>query len=667
MPEPRSPSVRFAAWVQACGLLFLLVGMGLSLPAAAWQFMRHALTSPSAPLIGLGAAAYLVLGSLGLAALHHIFRRLGPAAFLWAAIGSALVIQVAALSATDREWRWTNDAHIFRQYLDRLSEEGYAPDTLGELSRHYDYRVWTRRAQPFYLALHRASGDGVVRSLQLFQAGLIAFSLAFTWRIARRMFGLQAAWWATSLQWLMPFRWFACLDLNHHLLGGFYFLVGLWILAEWLLGHPSLPRKWGLALGAALLVPLMRLEGGIDLVYVASVALVLALEKATRRMDFAGAGQAMAALVVVPLILSAALLAPLDRRIDQADMHRHESGPIAFMARGWSPETGGEYAFTYEQMDYLTPNERKKTVQASILASQAYYNPGTVLFRLLPVKMAKYFLLGYAAGAEEMLAANGATRAKALANGARAAFLFIALPLMIWGGLLLLPLLRRTRRMAVVLPCAAIGATFVLLGETSPRYSIYIQPFLFMLAALPLAWPRRRQFHLIRAARVPAIRAAASLALALALGTALILALRPMLERHAFIDLRQWSPAARTRTTPLPATLEPLEIHLLPAEAGNGTDWPHLDLPASPGQPGVLAFYVFADGAPSALARQAVIAVEYTGGGIVQTQTISLPGRFRLPYSAGTRGRVALQSPHRFPYPLRIGYAAYELDEKTTK
>ena len=667
MPDRRSVPVRFAGWLQACSLMFVWVGMVLALGAAVWQFTAQALDSPSAAWIWRGAAAHLLLGGIGLAALRILFHRSGPAGFLGAVVLSSLFIQGTAISTSDRSWRWTNDAQIFRQYLDRLNEEGYSERVLGELSAQYDYRVWTRRAQPFYLPLRRISGEHFVRALQMSQATLIALSLVLTWRVVRLWFGVQVAFWATSLQWLMPFRWFACLDFNHHLLGGFYYLAGWWILAEWFHGSPSPRRKWGLAACAALLVPLMRLEGGIDLVYIASITLVLALHAASRLLDSKRIMQAAGALLVAPLLLSTALLSPLDRCIDRADLHRHESGPIAFMARGWSPETGGEYCSTYEQMDYLTPSARKKPVQASILASQAFYNPGTLMFPLLPIKMAKYFLLGYAAGAEEMLNANGALKAKALVNGARAAFLIVALPLMIWGSILLLPLLRRTRRMALVLPCAAICATYVLLGETSPRYSIYIQPFLFMLAALPLAWPFPRQIRLGRAARPVAVWAVASLALAGALGMAALCALHPMLARHAFLDLREWNLADRSCVTPLPPTLEPLEIHLPPLETGAGTDWAPLDLPESPKHPGALIFYIFSEGASSALARQASLTATYTEGSIVRTQTNSLPGRFRMPYSIGARGRLALRTPRSFPYPLRVGYATYEFEEGTAE
>jgi hypothetical protein len=637
------------------------------LAAAAWHFAIHSLRLPSAPWIVLGCLGYLAAAAAGILWLRRIFQRFGPARFLWAALLSSLAIQSAVIGLSDRNWQWTNDARIFQHYLDRLSQDGYSPEVLGELSTQYDYRVWTRRAQPFYLALRQIAGDHFVRAIQFFQAGLVALSLLLTWRLARLVFGIRTAFWATTLQWLMPFRWIASLDLNHHLLGGFYFLAGLVLLAEWLHGKPSAGCRWALAAAAAVLVPLMRLEGGVDLVYLASAALVLVLHTAARPRTWRTGLPALLALVAVPAVLSSVLLLPLARRIDQGDLHRHESGPIAFMARGWSPETGGEYCFTYEQIDYLTPADRKKPVMVSVLASQAFYNPGTVLFRLMPVKTAKYFLLGYAAGAEEMLNANGAHRAKALANGARAAFLLAALPLMIAGGVLLFPLLRRPRRMALVLPCALICGTFVFLGETSPRYSIYIQPFLFMLAALPLAWPASRRIRLARAAGPGMLTAAVSLALALAAAAGVLHVCRPALQRHAFLDLREWSLPPSAPAAPLPATLAPLEIELLPVKFGDGTAWPVIDLPEAPAHAGHLTFYLFPQGVDSATARQTAIVTEYRDGPATRTQTNSLPARIRLPYSAGTRGSLAFRTSRPFPHPLRLGYAAYERDEKTTE
>jgi hypothetical protein len=581
--------------------------------------------------------------------------------FLLAALGISLLIQIGAILAADPQWEWTGDAHIFRNYLTTLADEGYAPETLESLSQNYDYRVWTRRAQPFYFALQVWAGPHAVRAIQFFQAILITLSLALTWRLAQLLFGQRIAFWATSLQLLMPFRWFICLDLNHHILGGFYFLAGLWLLAEWLRPDRRPLQTGILLLCAGALLPLMRLEGGIDVVYIGAVLFVLVGAWVAGRQTARQSLVSVAAQLAWPLLASTLLVSPFVQRIDQADLHHHESGPVAFMARGWAPETGGEYCYTYELIDFLTPPADKKPMQASLLASQAFYNPRALLFPLLPTKFAKYFLLGYASGAEEMLARAGTTGPELAAEGARTAYLLVVLPLMLWGGALLLPRLRRGHCLVLVLPCSLLCATYVLLGETSPRYSFYIQPFLFMLGALPLAWRGHRR-RLLHFARRPGLVATASLLAVALLAAAALFAARPGAHRFAVQDMREWSASPESQPLALPATLAPFEIQLAPQRDASGTSWGALLPPALTPAPRHLLFYVIPEGAPSALVRNAPLLV--TCG--ARTQTNSLPGRIRMEYPDPAFGPIYFRSPANLPYPLRIGYATYEFDEKTT-
>ena len=655
----RSPAAnRFVTWLQTCGLAFILLGMFLAWSAATLHFVGNWHSEPAIGTILTGALLYGLLAGSGLLAAKWLFRRFGPRRFLWGILTLSLLLQLGIIFAADSQWQWTGDASIFHQYLTTLSQKGYSADTLGELSRHYDYRVWTRRAQPFYFALASWTGAHFVIAVQVFQALLLTLSLALTWRIARLLFGIHIAFWAAMLSVLMPFRWFICLDLNHHILGGFYFLVGLWLLAEWFRPRRPTGTRWACALGAALLLPLMRLEGGIDTVFSGAILVTVLLTFWIGRQTLRESVLALAALLLLPMCISLWTVAPLTGRIDAADRYHHESGPIGFMARGWAPETGGEYCGTYETIDYLTERDDKVAIQASILASQAFYNPTVLLLRLLPIKMAKYFLLGYASGAEEMLVRNGALRPAHLAQGARTAYLLAVVPLMLWGGWLFLPRLRRPRWLALTLPCSLLCATYVLLGETSPRYSIYVQPFLFMLAAHPLALPAARRRWLSRAACKPALWAAASLAVALAMAATILWAARPALSRWTLQDIRTWTPTPDTRPLRVPATLAPFVVHLRPIPAADGTAWGGLRPPPLSPPPPAISFYAFMPTAPSAQLRGAQLLVQTSLG----IQTNSLPARIRMPYPSSADGEIRLRSDTRLPQPLRIGYVTYEFD-----
>ena len=662
--NPRRPAFApFVAWLQACGVLFLATGLLLAWGAALANFAGKLRSGAADGPVLVGFAAYGLLAAAAVAGLAHLRRRRGDRVFLGTALALALLVQLGAIWAADSRWEWTGDAYIFNHYLSALSANGYAPETLGDLSQHYDYGVWTLRALPFYYAIRVAADAHFVPAGQTFQALLIALSLALAWRIAQLVFGRRVAFWTVAFQLLMPFRAFICLELNHHVLGGFYFLAGLWILAEWF--RPG-RRPWptaGLVAAAAALLPLMRLEGGIDAVFAGATGTVLLLAWLAGRQT---AGQTLRSaifLLGLPVLAAALVLGPLQRQIDRADRHRHEGSRIGFTTRGWAPETGGEYFGTYELVDFLTPRAEKKSMQVAILASQAYYNPRVLWAQLLPIKMAKYFLLGYASGAEEMLAQNGAERARALAEGARTAFLLALLPIILWGSWLVLPRLRRNRRLPLVVPCALLAATYVLLGETSPRYSFYVQPFLFLLAALPLAATAARRRRWARAAVRPGLAAAAALGGVWLAGAGALAVARPALGRVALPDLRSWTAAAGAESADLPATLAPFEIRLAPQIASGGTAWGPVAVPALAPAPIAVAFYVLPEGMPAARLRTAQLETESAAG----TQTNSLPARIRLEYPPAGLGDITFRSPAVLPHPLRIGYATYEYDEKTTE
>lgn len=639
--------------------MFLGLGMALALAAAAGKFLADTCAERTTGFIWLGMGAYLVCAGVGWAGLWLVRRRFGHRAFLGTAVLASMLIQLGAILASDQRWEWTVDAGIFRQYLDRLGETGYTPETLGDLSRNYDYPVWTRRALPFYYLLRQGSGAHFVRSVQFFQAALVSLSLLFTWRIARLLFGARVAFGATTLQLLMPFRWTGCLVLNHYLPGGLYFAAALWVLAEWSQPARRVP-VWIPTLTAVVLLPLMRLEGGIDQIYVLAAAGVLLLRWADGSQTARQTARAAVAWLGFPILVASLLLPPLSARIDQANRHRLSSGTIAFVARGWMPETGGEYSGTYEQIDWLTPPARKASMQASILASQAYYNPRVLLGRLLPAKLAKYFLLGYASGTEEMLVHNDALRAAALAKGARIVFLLAGLPLMLWGLLLALPLARKTTALCLILPCTLFCATTALVGETSPRYSIYVQPLLFMLGALPLAAGPRRRFFRLRAARRLAWTGGVTWLVAAGFAAAALFAARPWLRARAVVDMRTWSPLPDTPIQALPATQAPFEIHLLPKVETAHTAWGTLQLPAFSAPAGVLSFYAMPAGAPFDAWRDMPLVTEYATAAGRRIQTNSLLGPIQLDTLPAATATLKFHAPVAFPFPLRIGYASYE-------
>lgn len=645
-----------------CGMWAVLVGTLLAWGGALFRFSPWGAPSPQggAP-IWPWALAYGVSAVALVFGLRRLARRMRPEGFVFACMGILMLGQCLLAAGADSGWRPTNDAAIFTGYLDHLAENGEGPESLGTLSRFYDYRVWTRRAHPFFLPLRKAAGTRFPLAVVGFQILLSVLPMWFVWRMLRILFGRNTACWATVFQTVFPFRWLACLELNHHLLGGLYFTVGLWVLVEYFRPRGTVGgwREAGLCAIACALVPLMKLEGGIDWVYGVAVWAVVAGALAARRTGWRGAALALAGLWLLPALAGRACAGRVMERIDAADLHHLESGAVAFMARGWVPETGGEYAYSHELIDCLTPAELKTGVQARLLLSQLAYNGPQVFFRLFPTKLAKYFLLGFASGAEEMMNANGARVWAAAAKGARIVFLVGILPLVFWGGLLMLPKAGGSRFWPFLLPCILLAEAYVCTGETSPRYSIYIQALLFGMAGHGMARAEAGR-------GMPPGWAGASLPAAGVLGAGYLAAaalgisvLAPRLVPFACLDARTWPVGDGVAAPPGIREKAPFAIELAARPGLDGTVWGPVALPPdSVGGRDWVAYVFPVQGGP-AFRFNDVVATVSVDGEEREEMLLRLPACVRIPGGAGTGAgrRIGFRAPFSTKSPLLWGYA----------
>lgn len=648
---------RFVTGLQRCGLAFFVLAALLAECAALIHFCSDCLSSPPRLPVILGVGLlYAVTASFAVWLSLRLFDRCRPVVFLLGAMALQFAIQLVAIQFASPDWHPTNDAAIFSSYLRHLAENGYSPSSLAPLSDFYDYRVWTRRALPLYLPLQLLAGPRFATVSAIVQAVLVTLFLPFVWRIATLLFSRRVAAVATGLQVVFPFRWIACLELNHHLLGGLYFAMALWLLLEFFHTRRRALRIALVAL-AAVLYPLMRLEGGIDLVFIASVLAVIVALAAARAAPLRLLAMAALGLFVLPLAINRATVEPFLARIRDADLHHHESGAIAFMARGWVPETVGEYSYTLERIDYLTPPPWKRAVQKQLLLSQFVYNTPNVFFRLFPGKIVKYFLVGYASGAEDMLNANGVLTWAAAMKGARVAFLLLFLPLIALGAVRLAASVSSPRFIPLLIPCFLLAAAYIGTGETSPRYSIYIQPLLFVLAVLPLA-ERPSSVNpgpLLRGVALPAILVAAYIVLS---GIA-IAALPPILRPFAAADMRLATAPAGTFRLPTSPTLRPFAVDLLPQPAPDGTVWGPLSLPPAPDgdTPNApLLLYAF-PGTDTRRFRHSPLAVEILSGDHAHSFETTLPVCLPVPADAAAAPQILFRSGFTSSAPLSVGYA----------
>lgn len=655
-----------ASWFRKTGIVFLsrvglwtvLVGLAL-----AWLGMLFRFSpwgggmGENSPRVWTSILAWACTAGILIAALAWLARRVRPGCFLAVCLGLELAGQAAVVLLANPAWHPTNDAAIFSGYLDHLAENGTGKESLSALSTQYDYRVWTRRAHPFFLPLRKAFETGFPAAVAWLQVALSLLTTAFAWRTVRVCFGCKTACWATIFRLAFPFRWIACLELNHHLFGGLYFTVALWTLVEFFRVPHGRAARWGLCGIACILLPLMKLEGGIDWVYCVSVWVVVAGLFLAGRLGTGRALASMAGLWLLPLVVSHACVSPLLARIDAADLHHLESGAVAFMARGWVPETGGEYAHSHEIIDTLTPLPLKTGVQTRLLLSQLAYNGPTVCFRLFPTKLAKYFLLGFASGAEEMLNANNARAWATLAKGARIAFFFFFAPLAMLGGAWWLSRTGKSRDWPFWAPCILLVAAYVCTGETSPRYSIYIQTALFAFAGLAVSRARTRRFFPSTWPR-DALPPAAILAGGyLAVASLAVLFLPPRLVPLSCLDARAWPGEGSIFVRPSIPEKAPFAVNLTPRAASGGTIWGPLALPAArDGHPDLIV-YAFPGSNGTPLKWHDTQLSLDTGKGPSFLQSLRLPACIRLPGAGTSGGLVVFRAPFACDAPIALGYA----------
>lgn len=661
-PEP-PPSGRVVfggavgLWLQSCAVMAIALALCLSFSAAAGRLGQRLLGEDHAGLVLLGMALYALLAAIGAGAMRWAYRRLKPSGFAAAVVAGYALVQLALIFAGGAELQWTGDASLLHRHVRILAEQGYALETLGPLSGSYDYQVWARRAVPFYILIQRLAGDAFPMAIQGFNALVMALAALLTWRIATVLLGSRAAACALALHVLMPWRIFTHLDLAHHILGGFYYTLGVWLLVEWHQPRRTLPQRAGLALVSFGLLPLMHLEGGIDFVYVAAVAGTIGLAWLMGKFALGRAAASAAVLLIVPLASTALFTGPLDRLLDEADRYHYDSGILAWSTRGWSVSTGGQYDGNYEQLDVLTPQGQKKPMLLQLLASQAYYNPAAVAFRQLPTKAAKYFMVGYASGFEEILQWNRKSTLRILYVGARSLFLLVLLPLAIGGSLIFLVGLCRRDGLYFLLPFAAIVAAYVVFGEADPRYSAYVHTYVCLAAGAFVAWlraadsaPEFRGKDLLAAIPVPLL----SCLLLFALWGAAIFAVRPRLRPWAMWDLRQATVAGNAPRA-LSAAEKPFEICLPPVP--QAPTWGTVHLPIPPDAPATFSFYALpvaglsaSHGTPAVLRRQ-------TAAG-PKDEPFLLPARVTVEFAAGDpKSFELLSAASPAPFPLTIGYA----------
>jgi hypothetical protein len=538
--QRRSPLGWLVSAGMACALAFVWLGQALAWGAAAVQWGRTAGTTWTGWEVA-GVAIGLAWAAACAALLACAGRRWSDRVFVGVATGLALAVGLGWAWATRGMENWPMDSGFFRWFLERLAAGGYTVETLRGLTGNYDYGAWSTRAWPLYYPLRLWSGpDAFGLAVQCVQALLAAACVPPVWRTAKQLCGGKAARWAVAGWVGMPGFGMQAVGLNHQVLGMFGYWAATCLLAEWVFGGGGGKKKAALAAGMAVLAPAVCFEGSVWRLFLLGGVALLVLECFRPGGRWRTALGAVAVMVVIPAWIARTVAGAVLEPAAEANPHSMNGGNLAFMARGWDFETGGEYSDTMQTVDVLTPREGKDRVFKAYLAAQCAYNGRGLVAKLFPEKLAKFMLAGYASLAEEVLWANGAERTGRVARGMRTGWFVLAYaPLMLWG------LWRLSRRVGsgdgrvawLVVPVALFGVGVMFAGETSPRYSMPVQALLLAAGACGWATERKEEGETVLGHPF-----ATGMVLVLAGYGVLacgILGARGFWERHALADMRE--------------------------------------------------------------------------------------------------------------------------------
>ena len=588
------------------GCLFLSWCAAMAVPVAKYA------APGSPPWVG-GALLYVAFFSV----LWGLLRKTGsiPEERVVAALigGSAVLKLGLALWAMGMPLH--ADQELFHHFVREMADHRLDGGVLSGLSTIYDYPVWGGRVLPVHYAIRLLAGDRDLFWARLLNVGLSTAILLTTYGFARRLLPAGRRKWAVFLAMALPFQSFVVTDYSHHLFSSFYFLLGMGCAWDLVFADPRPGRRLALAVLAGVCLTLMMWQRGVHLIALGVWAGLILWAAAGGGFGLRRWSLLLLALGVLPLALSIPAAGRYDAWLNRHDAHRLNSVLPAFVARGWCPESAGEYCGRYEQLDRVTPWGGKKAAMFRLVLSQIRRNPETVCVRFPAAKTAKLFLVGYAANFEEGLGQT-ASRALPWVRGMRLAAAPIFLGLAVWGclGLAARPRLQARWLPVLLAPLLTWGA-YVFAGETSPRYSIFCQPFLALLGASALAGRAGRggrpQGLPGGAWRSIAARAAVVAGgIALALGGA-VAGVRWLPEHRLYADLeRGW--AREAGASAAPGLYRPFEARLVLPEDGSPARaaW---RLPPRPGSADAVSFYVLqADGA----ARAARLAVGTDAGNL---------------------------------------------------
>lgn len=475
-PSPARPirTVILALLPAACAIFFA-ISFCASLAA---PILRH---DTASPLSIVTALAYLVLFAVAV----FLLRRIPPHRDLlaaWLIILAIGIIRFTIAFSVPINLPLNTDQGLFRKFAVTLADQGRNLDTLGALSGHSDYFVWAGRVFPIHEGIRKLCGKNdlyVMRAINVITSVLVLMLVLYAASILLPP-GIRR--WPVFFLAALPFQTYWVTDYTHHLYSSTYlFAFACALLA--LLRTRHLWSKAFFSAAMSILLLLMSWHGGID-----RLALGIALGTMLAYFFLENGKRQVCLNALFGLLLPFACLhlfsGPLLINELIAGSKYHAAGSAwGFPARGWCLDNGGEYSWRLEQMESLVPPKQKDALMKAVLVREIRDTPLKDFARLPILKTGKLFLVGYANNWEESLQ-MAQSPALPILRGFRQmsapAFLLVVL----LGALVLIRqdlAFDRPWIVILLMPMLAWGA-YVICGETSPRYSIYAQPAMALMA-----------------------------------------------------------------------------------------------------------------------------------------------------------------------------------------
>ena len=378
---------------------------------------------------------------------------------------------------------FNTDQSLFHEFAHRLAQEGFGHSVLSSLSAYYDYPLWAGRVFPVHYLVQRFAGSHAFACLKALNILVSSLILLIAHDLACHVIPHGKRKWAVFLLLVLPFQTFWVTDYSHHLYSSFYLLIFAWCACKLTVVKGQIWHQICLSGLATACLLLMAWQGGVDWIALGVAGGIVAMHFVLGT-DMRHSMLLAFFLLIVPSAGMVLLKGPLLMdRVKACDMYRQNSVLPAFMARGWCPQTGGEYHRQYERLDQATPWPRKATAMYRLVVSQMRHEPLATCFLLPGIKTAKLFLVGYASNIEESLTlANSSALPSIRAVRRCGTIVFLLFVLLGCLHLSAEKELSLSWLPVLLVPLLTWGA-YVLGGETSPRYSVFCQPFLAIAGA----------------------------------------------------------------------------------------------------------------------------------------------------------------------------------------